>query len=108
MNNKEGKTANDEVKTKKKKAEPITFNFPPIDYEALKRVPSFIVEVRYAAGKATDNPIIEVSLPIDITLCQIARLIEEKHNNSLKNLRLYLGREEALNKVYNYYNIEEV
>jgi hypothetical protein len=99
MNKKEIKGKDEEVKEKKKKAEPITFNYPPIDYEALKSVPTFTVEVRYASGKATDNPVVEASIPIDSTLSQVVSYIEAKHNNSLKNIKLYLGRDDAINKV---------
>jgi hypothetical protein len=101
MNNKEPK-AEEEVKKKgkKKKGEKVSYDYPPIDYEALKKIPSFTIEVRYAAGKASDNATIDITIPIDSTLSQVAKIIEEKHNNSLKNLRLYLSKEEASTKQY--------
>ena len=95
-------------KEKRKKADPITFNFPAIDYEALKKVPTFNIEIKYACGKATDNSVIEITIPIDTTLSQIVEIIEEKHNNSLKNIKLYLAKEDAVNKMYITTNLVEV
>ena len=40
-----------EPKEKKKKADPISFNFPPIDFEALKKVPTFTIEISMQAEK---------------------------------------------------------
>lgn len=99
MNKKEskGKVAEE---PKKKKAEPISYNYPPIDYDALKAIPTLFIEVRYSSSRATDPPTIETNIPIDSTLCQVIQLIEEKHNNSLKNVQLYLSKEDAINKVY--------
>ena len=98
MNNKEPKGGEEIKKTKKKKGEQISYNFPPIDYDALKKIPTFTIEVRYAAGKANESAILEITIPIDSTISQVAKIIEEKHNNSLKNLRLYLSKEEASSK----------
>jgi hypothetical protein len=98
MNNKEEKPVEEKKKSKKKKGEQVSYNYPPIDYEALKKIPTFTIEVRYAAGKANDNAIVEITIPIDSTLSQVAKIIEDKHNNSLKNLRLYLSKEEASSK----------
>ena len=83
---------------KKKKAAVITFNFPPIDYEALKKVPTFTLEIRHAAAKASDSALIDIIIPINSTLVQVVEIINEKHNNSLKNIKLYLGKEDAQNK----------
>jgi hypothetical protein len=99
MNKKEKKGAEENIdKDKKKKAEPVVYNFPPIDYDALKKVPTFNLEIRYAGSKVTDNTMIEIILPIDSTLTEVIHIIEEKHNNSLKNVNLFLGKDDAANK----------
>ena len=103
MNKKESKPKTEEPKEKKKKVAVAHFNFPPIDYEALTRVPTFTIEVRYAAGKATDSPVLDIAMPIDTTLSQIIELIEEKHNHSFKNVKVYFSKEDAVGKTYNFY-----
>jgi hypothetical protein len=85
-------------KGKKKKIEPMTFNFPVINYEELLKVPMVTIEIRIASLKADGNPLIETQLPIDTTLHKLIQIINEKHNNALKNIKLYLGKEDATNK----------
>jgi hypothetical protein len=91
---------------KKKKAEPITFNFPMVNYEELMKVPLVTIEIRIASLKADGSPLIETQIPIDTTLYKIVQIINEKHNNALKNIKLYLGKEDASNKTYFHYNLE--
>jgi len=83
---------------KKKKGIPITFNFPFVNIEELKKVPLINIEIRIASVKADGSPLLELQVPIDITLIKIVQIINEKHNNALKNVKLYLGKEDASNK----------
>jgi hypothetical protein len=80
---------------KKKKAEPIKFNFSPINYEELRKVPLIDLEIRYAYAKSTDLPIKE-SLPMDTLFYKVVQIINEKHNGALKNIKLYPTREDCL------------
>ena len=76
----------------------ITFNFPFVNIEELKKVPLINIEIRIASVKADGSPLLELQVPIDITLIKIVQIINEKHNNALKNVKLYLGKEDASNK----------
>ena len=90
--------------TKKKKTNPLTFNFPLINIEELKKVPMLTIEIRIASLKADGSPLIDIQVPIDTTLIKIIQIINEKHNNALKNIKLFLGKEDASNKTYNNLN----
>ena len=84
--------------SKKKKVIPITFDFPAVDYEKLKKIPTINIEIRYASVKADGVPILEIQVTIDTTLYKIAQIINEKHNNAFKNIKLFLGKDDAINK----------
>lgn len=88
------------VVVKKKKAEPMKFNFPLVNYEQLLKVPTITIEIRIASLKADGAPLVEAQVPIDTTLYKIVQIVNEKHNNALKNIKLYLGKEDASNKTY--------
>jgi hypothetical protein len=75
-------------KKAKKVPEPFISKYPPVNYEKLNEVPEVSLAIRMDGG--LNNIIHEMKIPINWTLNRLIEKINEKHENSCHNMRIFI------------------
>lgn len=75
-------------KPPKKKIEPFVSKYPPLELDKLTKVETIFITAQLTNVVSETN--IELIVPMNVTFSKVADLINQKNNNSCKNLKLFL------------------
>lgn len=81
---------------KKKGIEQIVSKYPPIDFAKLKEIQEVSLSIRLDQARA-DSTTLDLKIPLTYTLRKVIEKINEKHNNSCHNIRIYLVENSSKN-----------